>query len=103
MRATGGSMAGPLTRAGVTEREAEVLWAVAERLRNREIAERLHLSVRTVESHIAALLRKLGAADRAELANTAAELRRTARTETPLPTPLTSLVGRERDTAEVVG
>ena len=40
---------------GVTEREAEVLAAVAERLRNREIAGRLHVSVRTVESHIAAL------------------------------------------------
>ena len=39
---------------GVTEREAEVLAAVAERLRNREIAGRLHVSVRTVESHISA-------------------------------------------------
>ncbi len=48
-----------LDRAGVTEREAEVLFALAERLRNREIAGRLHVSVRTVESHVAALLRKL--------------------------------------------
>src|SRR6266496_3383818 len=43
-----------LARAGVTEREAEVLSAVAERLHNREIAERLYISVRTDES--AALL-----------------------------------------------
>ncbi|WP_132148135.1 LuxR C-terminal-related transcriptional regulator [Kribbella antiqua] len=42
---------GQLARAGVTERELEVLSAIAERLRNREIAERLHVSVRTVESH----------------------------------------------------
>ena len=90
-----------LARAGVTEREAEVLWAVAERLRNREIAERLHLSVRTVESHVAALLRKLGVADRADLAQAGMELRRTARTDADLPTPLTSLVGRDHETGEV--
>jgi predicted ATPase/DNA-binding CsgD family transcriptional regulator len=91
-----------LARAGVTDREAEVLWAVAERLRNREIAERLHLSVRTVESHIAALLRKLGAADRAELAETGLNLRRAAGTGTALPAPLSSLIGRDSETAELI-
>ena len=55
-----GGAARRLVEAGVTEREAEVLRAVAERLRDREIAARLHLSVRTVESHVAALRRKLG-------------------------------------------
>ena len=55
----------PLVRAGVTERQADVLWAVAERLRNREIAARLYISVRTLESHVAALLRKLHVDDRA--------------------------------------
>src|SRR5215467_6724973 len=102
MRATGGSMAGPLTRAGVTEREAEVLWAVAERLRNREIAERLHISVRTVESHVAALLRKLGVADRVALAEIGVQVGRIARSSTAIPTPLTSLVGREGETSEVI-
>ncbi|WP_182900316.1 LuxR C-terminal-related transcriptional regulator [Microbispora sp. H10830] len=91
-----------LARAGVTGREAEILWAVAERLRNREIAERLHVSVRTVESHIAALLRKLGAADRAALAETGARLRRAARAGAVLPAPLTSLVGRAAETSELV-
>ena len=102
MDGDGGGMSDRLARAGVTDREAEVLWAVAERLRNREIAERLHLSVRTVESHIAALLRKLGATDRAALADKVVELRRTARTDGALPAPLTSLVGRETETAELV-
>jgi len=86
----------------VTDREAEILWAVADRLRNREIAARLHLSVRTVESHIAALLRKLDAADRAALVETGVGLRRAARSGTGVPAPLTSLIGRERETAELV-
>jgi predicted ATPase/DNA-binding CsgD family transcriptional regulator len=92
-----------LARAGVTPREAEVLGAVAERLRNREIAARLHLSVRTVESHIAALLHKLGANDRAALVELGAQLRRTAvaRSDTALPEPLTSLIGRDSDTSEL--
>jgi predicted ATPase/DNA-binding CsgD family transcriptional regulator len=90
-----------LARAGVTDREAEVLWAVGERLRNREIAERLHLSVRTVESHIAALLRKVGATDRTALVEVAVDLRRTARTDA-VPIPLTSLIGRESETAALV-
>src|SRR3954468_2808935 len=91
-----------LDRAGVTEREAEVLSAVADRLRNREIAERLHVSVRTVESHIAALLRKLDVNDRAALAELGAELRRAVVARSVLPVPLTSLVGRESEIGELV-
>jgi len=94
-------VAGRLARAGVTEREAEVLLAVAERLRNREIAGRLHVSVRTVESHVAALLRKLGVADRAALAEMGAELGRTAPADALLPVPLTSLVGRQSETSQL--
>src|SRR5215813_1719318 len=88
----GAMMRRQLARAGVTEREAEVLSAVADRLRNREIADRLHVSVRTVESHVAALLRKLGVTDRAELAEVGAHARTTTRTDQTLPVPLTSLV-----------
>ncbi len=90
-----------LARAGVTEREAEVLRAVAERLRNREIADRLHVSVRTVESHVAALLRKLGAADRSALAEMGMALRGQASPRTALATPLTSLIGRQIEMSEV--
>ena len=92
-----------LARAGVTEREAEVLSAVAERLHNREIADRLYISVRTVESHISALLRKLGVTDRAALVEVGAELGRAAQPGTALPVPLTSFVGRERETDEIAG
>ena len=42
---------------GVTRRESEVLDAVVERLSNAEIAAKLFVSERTVESHVSALLR----------------------------------------------
>ena len=58
---------GVLDRQGVTRREAEVLAAVAERLSNAEIAARLRLSERTVESHVSSLLHKLGARNRLDL------------------------------------
>src|SRR5262245_1129550 len=96
------AMAERLAQAGVTEREAEVLSALAGRLRNREIAERLHVSVRTVESHVTALLRKLGATDRVALAEIGMQAGRIARTGTVFPSPLTSLVGREGETRELM-
>ena len=39
---------------------------VADGLRNRDIAERLFLSPRTVDHHVSAILRKLGARTRGE-------------------------------------
>ncbi len=51
----------------VTAREFEVLRYVSYRLTNREIAGRLGISVRTVESHVSALLVKLAAENRREL------------------------------------
>jgi len=63
-----------LLAAGVTAKEAEVLDLLADRLTNREIAERLYLSPRTVEKHVASLLDKL-AVDRTALAQLARTLR----------------------------
>jgi DNA-binding CsgD family transcriptional regulator len=57
-----------LTAAGVSAREAEVLDLLGEHLTNAEIASRLYISARTVEAHVASLLRKLGVASRRELA-----------------------------------
>lgn len=57
---------------GITVREYEVLTLLAARLTNREIGQRLFLSARTVETHVANLLAKTGQSDRAALAGYAA-------------------------------
>ncbi|MFI0444226.1 ATP-binding protein [Actinomadura sp. 6N118] len=56
-----------LRAAGVTSREMDVLMLLAEGLTNRQIAERLFLSHRTIDTHVASLLAKTGTASRLEL------------------------------------
>ncbi|GAA3587583.1 hypothetical protein GCM10022198_08930 [Klugiella xanthotipulae] len=51
----------------LTEREIEILRVLADDLSNRQIAERLTLSIRTVESHLHRISRKVGAKNRGEL------------------------------------
>lgn len=89
-----------LVSQSVSEREAEVLAALGERLSNAQIARRMHISVRTVESHVSSLLRKLGAADRTALADLAPPGGSVAEIA-GLPTTWTSFVGRERELAAV--
>jgi DNA-binding CsgD family transcriptional regulator/tetratricopeptide (TPR) repeat protein len=60
--------------AGLTSRQAEVLDLVAEGLTNSEIADRLFVSPRTVDNHVAAILTKLDAPDRDAAVDTAREL-----------------------------
>ena len=52
----------PLAALGVTSREADVLAVLVEGATNAEIAERLFLSRRTVETHVAHLLQKTSSA-----------------------------------------
>jgi DNA-binding CsgD family transcriptional regulator len=56
-----------LASSGVTAREAEVLRLLGEGLSNADIAAKLYLSVRTVETHVSSLLAKLQARSRGQL------------------------------------
>lgn len=58
---------------GVSRRELDVIRLVADGLSNKEIAARLHLSVRTVESHVRHALTKTGLVNRTQLATWARE------------------------------
>jgi DNA-binding NarL/FixJ family response regulator len=60
--------AGPRAAGELTRRETEVLRLLGEGLTNRQIAERLFLSPKTVEHHVARIYRKLGLGTRAEAA-----------------------------------
>ncbi len=52
---------------GLTSREREILVHIAEDKKNKEIADLLGISVRTVQAHRTNLMDKLGAHDRTEL------------------------------------
>ncbi len=67
----------PLER--LTDREEDVLAAVASGLSNAEIATSLHISLSTVKFHLGSLLTKLGARNRVELVIFAYESGRTRR------------------------
>jgi DNA-binding CsgD family transcriptional regulator len=66
-RAGDDQIPGELRARGVTGREVEVLRQLGEGRSNREIGERLYLSPRTVERHVANLTAKVGVERRAEL------------------------------------
>ncbi|MBZ9639001.1 LuxR C-terminal-related transcriptional regulator [Streptomyces sp. PSKA30] len=87
----------------ISAREAEVLALLGEHLSNAEIAARLVISVRTVESHVSSLLRKLQVPDRRALSRRAAELApaEQSRSAAALPAPLTAFVGRGRERGEL--
>lgn len=53
---------------GMTEREKEVLLLIAEGKTNKDIAEELHISIKTVKTHVSNLLMKCELDDRTQLA-----------------------------------
>ena len=84
-----------------------MLAALGEHLTNAEIGARLFISIRTVESHVSSLLRKLQVADRRALAGFAATTRLAPGVApdaadpvtAPPPSPLTQFVGRVSERA----
>jgi DNA-binding NarL/FixJ family response regulator len=59
----------------LTAREREVLQHIARGYLYKEIAQRLHISAKTVEAHVSAVLRKLQLSNRHELSRWAVERR----------------------------
>jgi two-component system response regulator NreC len=58
---------GTRTHDQLSAREHEVLDLIAEGYTNREIAEKLYVSIRTIERHRSSIMNKLGLRNRAEL------------------------------------
>jgi DNA-binding CsgD family transcriptional regulator len=84
----------------VTPREHEVLLLLGAHLTHEQIGRRLFISVRTVESHVASLRRKLAMPDHRSLVRHAAEQER-APSVASAPAALTSFVGRARELAQL--
>ncbi|WP_176993275.1 ATP-binding protein [Nonomuraea jiangxiensis] len=89
----------------LSPREVEVLAGVAEQLTNAQIARRLQVSVRTVESHVSSLLRKHGVVNRTALA--AMNRHRSSPSVKPghiaqIPVSHTSFVGRRQERQETL-
>ena len=72
---TEGSRPGLCESAGLTRREAEIAGLLAEGLSNKEIAGRLVISQRTVETHVDHILGKLAMTSRMQVASWVAEHR----------------------------
>lgn len=64
----------PNSPSGFTPRQSQVLDLLAEGLTNVEIAEHLFISTRTAESHVAAILSRLGVSNRKDAATRARQL-----------------------------
>jgi DNA-binding NarL/FixJ family response regulator len=59
----------------LTPREREVLRLIARGYAYKEVAKELHISIKTVETHVSAVLRKLQLSSRYELTRWAADRR----------------------------
>ena len=68
VRATGPATRVDLAPYQLTARELDVLALIGAGLNNTEIAERLHLSMSTVKTHVTNVLAKTGSRDRVQAA-----------------------------------
>ncbi|MDT4997495.1 MAG: hypothetical protein QOD45_1563, partial [Pseudonocardiales bacterium] len=85
-----------------TPREREVLELLGEHLTHEQIGRKLFISPRTVETHVAALRRKLQLPDHRALVRFAVEERTYRPAAASPPAPLTSFVGRRAELAELI-
>jgi DNA-binding NarL/FixJ family response regulator len=69
-----GSTNGRRGEYSLTQREHDILALLAEGRSNRDIAQRLYLSEKTVKAHLAAIFRKLGVTNRTQAAMVAVQI-----------------------------
>jgi predicted ATPase/DNA-binding CsgD family transcriptional regulator len=87
----------------VTKREREVWLLVSRHLTNRQIADELCVSERTVEGHVSSLMRKVQVTDRRSLARRTGEFEASDRRERARwPVPVSSYVGRVSEREELM-
>jgi DNA-binding NarL/FixJ family response regulator len=72
--AESGSQNGRRSEFSLTQRENDILGLLAEGRSNREIAQSLYLSEKTVKAHLAAIFRKLGVTNRTQAAMAAVSM-----------------------------
>lgn len=95
-----------------SSRELEIIHLVSDGLSNREIAQKLHLSIETIKWYNKQVFMKLGVKNRTQAANKAEELKLLEKDQTPsakakrgklgnLPVTLSSYVGREKEIEEI--
>jgi DNA-binding NarL/FixJ family response regulator len=72
--AESGSQNGRRSEFSLTQRENDILGLLAEGRSNREIAQALYLSEKTVKAHLAAIFRKLGVTNRTQAAMAAVSM-----------------------------
>ena len=103
-----GSIGGNVYADDLTWREQDILVLLAERLTNREIAERLHLAESTVKDYVGKILEKLYVKNRREAVERANALGLLDRDRKPATVPRTNLppertpfVGREDEITEI--
>lgn len=63
----------PLPSPHLSQREKQVLWLLAEGMTNKQVAEHLYLSVKTIETYRARIMKKHGLRDRVALTKFARE------------------------------
>jgi DNA-binding NarL/FixJ family response regulator len=72
--ASNGTNGGRRNEYSLTQRENDILALLAEGRSNRDIAQRLFLSEKTVKAHLAAIFRKLGVTNRTQAAMVAVQM-----------------------------
>ncbi len=86
----------------LTMRERETMDLIADGLSNKEIAQRLHISVHTTKSHVHNLMGKLGSRSRLQIAARARSPREPLLSPASMPQTISGVTRREREISALI-